>query len=228
MSQPVHPVGRASCCPGRRGFLDITDRPLLSTRTLECLSVVRTPKSDWRHRSPLRGLPPLLAAAILLVVLALAGCGGGTDEGAEASPEEFANEISSTCEPYTAELSSLVSPEEERGGELGFRRYGQVFREGAEITEELLAELERLEPPESATVEWGRYLDALDAANEYRAELGAELGAAFSTKRGLKGLSPEAEMGRKIDEANAEYDEAVEGLESAGVSSDCFSEVTGE
>lgn len=177
----------------------------------------------------LQGLYLFLATVVLTTGLALAGCGAGeTDEGVEASPEEFAEEVSSTCQPYTERLMALVTRGEEKGGELGFRRYGQVLREGAEITEELVGELERLEPPASARAEWDRYLDALDAVNRYREELGAELGAAFSTKRGLKGLSPEAELGGKIDEANAEYDKAVAGLESAGVSSDCFTAVVGE
>ncbi len=177
----------------------------------------------------LQGLYLHLATVALTTGLALAGCGEGeTDEGVEASPEEFAGEVSLTCRPYAERLMALVAQEEEKGGELGFRRYGRVLREGAEITEDLLGELERLEPPDSARAEWDRYLDALDAVNRYREELGAELGAAFSTKRGLKGLSPEAEVGSKIDEANAEYDEAVAELESAGVSSDCFTAVVGE
>lgn len=178
------------------------------------------------------GRRPFRAAVILLVGAALVGCGDGDAvDGAAASPEDFAARISVTCEPYTSELADLVSPQEEAGGELSFRRYGQVLREGAMITDELLAELRRLEPPESAAGEWDRYLDALVAVNDHRAELGAALGSAFESRRGLKGLKglgSEAEVDRKIDEAGAAYDEAVDALERAGISSDCFSEVIGE
>lgn len=192
--------------------------------------MLRAPNRDHDPTPSLRGLYPLIAAGTLLLGLALAGCGNG-DNGDSAGADEFANQISVTCEPYTSELAGLVSPEEEAGGELSFRRYGQLFREGAEITDALLAELRRLKPPESAAPEWDRYLDALTAVNAYRAELGGALGSAFEGKRGpkgLKGLGPEAKVGKEIDEANAEYDEAVEALRRAGISSDCFSEVIGE
>lgn len=172
------------------------------------------------------------AAVLLLVGAALGGCGDdGSVDGTGASAGEFAAQISVTCKPYTSELTDLVSPQEEAGGELGFRRYGQVLREGAGITDELLAELQRLEPPKSAADAWDRYLDALAAVNDYRAELGAALGSAFEGKRGLKGLralGSEAEVDRRMDEAGDDYDQAVEALDRAGISSDCFSEVIGE
>jgi hypothetical protein len=171
----------------------------------------------------------------VLVVLALTGC-GTSDSGGDAaiSPKEFSAQISSTCEPHTTRLRAVASREKTKRGELGgMRRYGEVFRKQARINQKLIADLEQLQPPESVVGAWDRFLDSLEGANTYAAELGAEIGAAFSG--GKPDMEALMEVGQRdkekeeaMNEAEMGYGEAVRDLNRAGVMSECFSEAISE
>lgn len=184
------------------------------------------------HRSALLTVGyPLLGAAIVLVVLALTGCGtSDSGGGAAISPKEFSAQISSTCKPHTARLKALVSREEKgRGTELSMRRYAEVWQGQGRITQELIADLKQLQPPESVAGEWDRYLDALDDVSTSLAEAGADLGAAFSGGRpDMEELGRLEAGAEEMSEAAVSYDEAVQDLNRAGVMSKCFSEAIGE
>jgi hypothetical protein len=171
---------------------------------------------------------PLFGVIILLVLFVLIGCRTGDSGGDGAtSVEEFSAEISSTCEPHTARLWALTRRQEKRG-EPSMRRYGEVFRSQARITERLISDLEQLQPPESVVGAWDRFLDSLEGANTYAAELGAEIGAAFSG--GKPDMEALMEVGQRdkekeeaMNEAEMGYGEAVRDLNRAGVMSECFS-----
>jgi hypothetical protein len=192
--------------------------------------MIRTIEPEPHPRALLAVGYPLLGAAIVLVALALTGC-GTSDSGGDAaiSPKEFSAQISSTCEPHTTRLRALT-----KGGELrNMRRYGEVFRKQARINQKLIADLEQLQPPESVAGAWDRFLDSLEGMNTYVAELGAEIGAAFSG--GKPDMEALMEVGQRdkekeeaMNEAEMGYGEAVQDLNRAGIMSECFSEAVGE
>jgi hypothetical protein len=172
---------------------------------------------------------PLFGVIILLVLFVLIGCRTGDSGGDGAtSVEEFSAEISSTCEPHTARLWALTRRQEKRG-EPSMRRYGEVFRSQARITERLISDLEQLQPPEVVTGEWNRFLDALGVVNSSTAEAGAAIGAAFSGgKPDMDELDRIEAVAEPLSEATVSYGEAVRGLNRAGVMSECFSDAIGD
>ena len=192
---------------------------------------MRTIEPEPHRRALLAVGYPLLGAAIVLVVLALTGCGtSDSGGGAAISPKEFSAQISSTCEPHIVRLKALVSREEKRRGiELSMRRYAEVFQGQGRITQELIADLEQLKPPESVAGEWDRYLDALDDVSTSTAEAGADMGAALSGgKPDLEEMKRISSRAEEMSEATVSYDEAVQDLNRAGVMSKCFSEAIGD
>jgi hypothetical protein len=193
--------------------------------------MMRTLEPKPHRRASLAFGGPLFGAATLLVVLALTGCGtSDSGGGAAISPKEFSAQINSTCKAHIVRLKALASREEKRRGiELSMRRYAEVFQGQGRITQELIADLEQLKPPESVAGEWDRYLDALDDVSTYTAKAGADIASALSGgKPDMEELGRLEAGAEELSEATVSYDEAVQDLNRAGVMSKCLSEAIGD
>ena len=99
---------------------------------------------------------------ILGLALALAGCGGDDDE--RLSRAEYVDQATAICERA-----------EERIGELGepatIEELGAYAQEGQTITEEAVAGLRGLEPPEQLEDGFDRYLERAEEVVELLGEL---------------------------------------------------------
>jgi membrane protein implicated in regulation of membrane protease activity len=92
-------------------------------------------------------------AAILVMVLALAGCGGGDDED---SAESWANDVCSSLSTWITDIDEAVEPLRDAGLSLDEDDVQTAVDRLADATSTLADDLEELEPPETEDSEQAR------------------------------------------------------------------------
>lgn len=136
-------------------------------------------------------MPPCMRSVTLILglALALAGCGGDDDE--RLSRAEYVDQATAICERA-----------EERIGELGepatIEELGAYAREAQMITEEAVAGLGELEPPEQLEDGFDRYLERAEEVVELLGELeeAAEAGDEAAAARIAERIGESAEAQR--------------------------------
>ena len=124
----------------------------------------------------------LLLVMTIGLVAALAGCGGGDDEGSgdgggdAAAREQFVADANAICRDGEKKIDEVTSggrQDLEQAGSDKERRQviGDVLEETSEAYDPYLERLAELEPPEELAEQWSSFLDGINEAFDLIPEL---------------------------------------------------------